>query len=79
MNWDSLANNKVSFKKGLFVLIFKNKNMMSIKLNKKVVEIPVEYLPRKGNSKITGSMFKALKLGLVMIFYIIFRRLSFKW
>ena len=50
----------------------------SIKLNKKVVEIPVEYLPRKGNSKITGSMFKALKLGLVMIFYIIFRRLSFK-
>ena len=50
----------------------------SIKLNKKVVEIPVEYLPRKGYSKITGSMFKALKLGFIMIFYILIRRLTFR-
>ena len=48
----------------------------SILAAKKVVEIPVDYLPRIGYSKITGNILTAFKLGNVMIFYILFRRFS---
>ena len=52
----------------------------SILTSKKVVEIPLNYYPRKGVSKITGSFIKAFKLGCIMILYIIYRRvrLTFK-
>jgi len=46
-----------------------------IEESKKVVEIPLDYLPRKGTSKITGSLFKTIKLGIVMAMYIVYRRL----
>ena len=48
----------------------------SILAVKQIVEIPVDYLPRKGYSKITGNLSTAIKLGIVMIFYILFRRFS---
>ena len=48
----------------------------SILAVKQIVEIPVDYLPRKGYSKITGNLSTAIKLGIGMIFYILFRRFS---
>jgi glycosyltransferase involved in cell wall biosynthesis len=47
----------------------------SILASKNVIEIPVNYYQRKGTSKITGSFTKAFKLGMVMIFYILYRRI----
>lgn len=46
----------------------------SILVSKSVLEIPLNYYPRKGVSKITGSFVKAFKLGWKMIFYILYRR-----
>jgi len=46
-----------------------------IKLGFKCVEIPVNYKPRIGNSKITGgNVFNTIKLGLRMLLFIIFER-----
>ena len=41
--------------------------ILAIKSRLKTVEIPVNYKPRKGKSKITGEKKKAFRLGLVMI------------
>ncbi len=41
----------------------------------RVVEVPVNYLPRVGESSVTGDLRKAIKLGLQMIVYIIMFRL----
>ena len=49
--------------------------IMSIRASSKVIEIPVEYLPRKGVSKITGKLSKAVKLGVTMILFIIKTRI----
>ena len=38
---------------------------------KNTVEIPVNYLERKGISKITGKLNKAIKLGFIMILFIL--------
>lgn len=48
-----------------------------IRASRKVIEIPVEYLPRKGVSKITGRLGKAARLGFRMIFYIFTTRLRY--
>lgn len=45
--------------------------IMCIRASSKVIEIPVEYLPRKGVSKITGKLGKAAQLGMTMIFFIL--------
>lgn len=45
--------------------------MLAIRSKLNCVEIPVHYQPRTGTSKITGSTWKALKLGLRMIAMII--------
>jgi SAM-dependent methyltransferase len=42
----------------------------------RVVEVPVNYLPRVGESSVTGDMGKAIKLGLQMIVYILKFRLQ---
>ena len=47
-----------------------------IMTSRKVIEIPVEYHPRKGVSKITGKINKAALLGLTMILYIIKMRVT---
>jgi hypothetical protein len=36
----------------------------------RVVEVPVNYLPRVGISSVTGDLMKAVKLGLEMIVFI---------
>ncbi len=41
----------------------------------RVVEVPVNYLPRVGESSVTGDLGKAVKLGLQMIAYIVRFRL----
>jgi len=41
----------------------------------RVVEVPVNYLPRVGESSVTGDLGKAVKLGLQMIVYILKFRL----
>jgi SAM-dependent methyltransferase len=41
----------------------------------RVVEVPVNYLPRVGESSVTGDLAKAIKLGLQMIVYIVLFRL----
>ena len=41
----------------------------------RVVEVPVNYLPRVGESSVTGDLRKAIKLGLQMIVYILSFRL----
>jgi len=41
----------------------------------RVVEVPVNYLPRVGHSSVTGDLRKAIKLGLQMIVYILAFRL----
>lgn len=50
--------------------------ILCIKNNIKCVEVPIIYKGRLGDSKITGSSYKALKLGLVMIGLILRRRLK---
>lgn len=50
----------------------------SIRSGLKIIEIPVNYKPRRGKSKITGSKLKAFILGLVMI-KLIFSRLAHKY
>jgi len=45
--------------------------ILAIRTKLACVEIPVNYLPRSGDSKITGSFKRALRLGLRMIFMII--------
>jgi len=52
--------------------------ILCIKNNIKTVEIPVNYRKRIGQSKITGSFFKAFKLGLVMIALILGYKFGFK-
>jgi glycosyltransferase involved in cell wall biosynthesis len=48
----------------------------AIKLGFKCVEIPVNYKPRIGSSKITGgNVLNTIKLGLYMFFFIIFERI----
>lgn len=42
-----------------------------IRSSARVIEIPVEYLPRTGESKITGKLGKAARLGMRMILYIL--------
>ncbi len=41
----------------------------------RVVEVPVNYLPRVGHSSVTGDLGKAIRLGLQMIVYIVRFRL----
>jgi SAM-dependent methyltransferase len=41
----------------------------------RVVEVPVNYLPRVGESSVTGDLRKAIKLGLQMIVFILLFRL----
>src|SRR6185369_1649448 len=50
--------------------------IMSILSSCKVIEIPVEYLPRKGVSKITGRLGKAMRLGATMIIFILKTRVT---
>jgi glycosyltransferase involved in cell wall biosynthesis len=50
--------------------------IMSILSSRRVIEIPVEYLPRKGVSKITGRLSKAIRLGVTMIIFILKTRLA---
>ena len=45
--------------------------ILALKNNIKTIEVPVNYRPRKGESKITGEKPKAFKLGLRMIKLII--------
>ncbi len=48
--------------------------ILCIKNKIKSVEIPVNYRQRIGESKITGSLMRAIKLGLVMIFLVLKHR-----
>ncbi|RNC69404.1 MAG: glycosyltransferase family 2 protein [Desulfuromonadales bacterium] len=50
--------------------------IMSIRASQKVIEIPVEYLPRTGVSKITGKLGKAIRLGMTMILFILKTRVQ---
>ena len=50
--------------------------IMCIRASGKVIEIPVEYLPRKGVSKITGKLGKAARLGMTMILFILKTRFN---
>ncbi|GLI38610.1 glycosyltransferase family 2 protein [Geobacter hydrogenophilus] len=50
--------------------------IMCIRVSQKVIEIPVEYLPRTGVSKITGSLSKAVRLGCTMILFILKTRVQ---
>lgn len=68
-----LIKNTFKVKKSHFQPEFMINSILS---GKKIVEIPVDYLPRKGYSKITGNMLTAFKLGNIMIFYILLRRFS---
>ena len=54
------------------MIILANQNSASI------VEIPVNYRPRIGTSKITGNLAKATKVGLAMFFLILEYRLQLK-
>lgn len=45
----------------------------------RLVEIPVNYLKRVGVSSVTGSTFKAFRLGMTMIFMILTHRLKTLW
>jgi glycosyltransferase involved in cell wall biosynthesis len=49
--------------------------IMSILSSKKVIEIPVDYFPRKGVSKITGKLSKAMRLGVKMTMFIVSTRI----
>ena len=45
----------------------------------RLVEIPVHYMKRVGVSSVTGSTYKAFKLGMTMIFMILAHRLKTLW
>jgi hypothetical protein len=45
-----------------------------IKSKLKFIEIPVNYLKRVGESSVTGSRYKAFKVGIKMIFIIILNK-----
>jgi glycosyltransferase involved in cell wall biosynthesis len=45
----------------------------------KAIEIPVNYRPRVGESKITGKTWKAVRLGMKMILFIAKKRASAFW
>ncbi len=49
---------------------------LSLRLRFRIIEIPVHYRKRKGTSKITGSRWKAFKLGLSMIQVILWNRIK---
>jgi ubiquinone/menaquinone biosynthesis C-methylase UbiE len=49
--------------------------LLTITSGARIVEVPVNYLPRVGTSSVTGDTVKAVKLGLQMIAYIIEFRL----
>jgi SAM-dependent methyltransferase len=49
--------------------------LLTITSGARIVEVPVNYLPRVGTSSVTGDTAKAVKLGLQMIAYIIGFRL----
>ena len=54
--------------------------ILAIRLRLTCVEIPVHYQPRTGTSKITGSFWKAFRLGMRMIAMIVqyrFKRISY--
>jgi len=51
--------------------------ILAIRTKLKCVEIPVHYQPRTGTSKITGSTWKAFRLGLRMIVMIIRYRFQY--
>lgn len=48
----------------------------SIILNQRVIQIPVKYLPRVGDSSVTGSKLKAFALGMQMISLLFKRRIQ---
>ncbi len=50
--------------------------ILSLLSGARVVEIPINYKGRIGQSKITGSNIKAIKLGLIMISLIIYYRIK---
>jgi glycosyltransferase involved in cell wall biosynthesis len=50
--------------------------LLAITSGVRFVEIPVNYLPRVGQSAVTGDRWKACRLGLVMITYILRFRLA---
>jgi hypothetical protein len=45
--------------------------ILAIRSRLRCVEIPVHYQPRVGTSKITGSFWKAFRLGLRMIVLVV--------
>jgi hypothetical protein len=54
--------------------------ILAIRLRLTCVEIPVHYQPRTGTSKITGSFWKAFRLGTRMIAMIVqyrFKQISY--
>lgn len=48
--------------------------ILSIRSRLNCVEIPIHYQPRMGTSKITGSFWKAFRLGLRMVLMIVYYR-----
>ncbi|MEK6558313.1 MAG: glycosyltransferase family 2 protein [Candidatus Margulisiibacteriota bacterium] len=50
--------------------------MLSMLHSRKVIEVPINYYERVGESKVTGSFKKTVSLGLVMIVFIIWYRLN---
>jgi len=52
--------------------------LLIIKNKIRCVEVPINYKERIGYSKITNTFWKSLKLGLIMIHFIISYRLGFK-
>ncbi len=52
--------------------------LLALKNGVRTMEVPVNYRPRLGQSKITGDKVKAFRLGLSMIWLIVSRRFSSK-
>ncbi|MGB0119773.1 MAG: hypothetical protein WBP55_02320, partial [Solirubrobacterales bacterium] len=50
--------------------------LLAIKSDRRIVEVPVNYLPRVGTSSVTGHPVQAVILGLTMIRFIIGTRLG---
>jgi glycosyltransferase involved in cell wall biosynthesis len=53
--------------------------LLTILSGARVVEVPVHYLPRVGTSSVTGSMLKAIAVGLQMVKLILTYRSSHQW
>lgn len=51
--------------------------ILSLLHNFKVVEIPVNYLPRKGYSKITGKWINVIKVGIKMILLMVWYKIRY--